>query len=300
MIKSIEINGFRGIRAGSLADLTPLVVLVGPNGSGKSTVLEAAMIVAAAKPGAAVNQCIGRRGNREPRWIFFGDTKSTTMSVVTDDVGRIAVEIRLHRGEALEAIRSLERPQTQPEPVLPLRLVDASVRDSTTPLHDLYTRAVELGYRQNVQDTICQVVSGARGIEILTEKNTPIIHIVFDGYSLPISLVGDGIQRVLRLALELASRASGTVLMEEPEVFQHPGAIRLTAKAIVAGTLRGIQTIITTHSLELVDALLDAASESLELVSLYRLQLEQGALRSHRLPGPEAAFARSEIEDDLR
>ena len=53
VIQSIEIKGFRGIREGSLTDLTPLVVLVGPNGSGKSTVLEAMLIGASPLTGDA-------------------------------------------------------------------------------------------------------------------------------------------------------------------------------------------------------------------------------------------------------
>ncbi len=46
MIRSVEIKNMRGIREGSLSDLTPLVVLVGPNGAGKSTVLDALLIAA--------------------------------------------------------------------------------------------------------------------------------------------------------------------------------------------------------------------------------------------------------------
>ena len=59
--------------------------------------------------------------------------------------------------------------------------------------------------------------------------------------------------------------------------------------------------MLTTHSLELIDALLAASSpEDLEKLSLYRLQLQAGVLKSSRLPGPEVAFARGQIEDDLR
>jgi predicted ATPase len=40
-VRSLHIEGFRGIREGTLDDLTPLVVLVVPNGSGKSTIPDA-------------------------------------------------------------------------------------------------------------------------------------------------------------------------------------------------------------------------------------------------------------------
>ena len=73
MIQSIEIKGFRGIREGSLADLTPLVVLVGPNGSGKSTVIEAMLIGASPLTGEALVQVMRRHeaGGSDPRWLLW-------------------------------------------------------------------------------------------------------------------------------------------------------------------------------------------------------------------------------------
>lgn len=50
MIHTVEIRGLRGIREGTLNQLTPLVVLVGPNACGKSTVLEALFMGASNTP----------------------------------------------------------------------------------------------------------------------------------------------------------------------------------------------------------------------------------------------------------
>ena len=64
---------------------------------------------------------------------------------------------------------------------------------------------------------------------------------------------------------------------------------------------REIQVVLTTHSLELIDALLaESTEQDLAQFSLYRLQLQDGNLKSSRLAGPEIAFARTTIEDDLR
>lgn len=41
MLKSVEIERFRGIREGRVEGLAPVTIFVGPNGSGKSTLLEA-------------------------------------------------------------------------------------------------------------------------------------------------------------------------------------------------------------------------------------------------------------------
>ncbi|MBI1918058.1 MAG: AAA family ATPase [Planctomycetes bacterium] len=58
MIQAVEIKGLRGIRSGSLTDLTPLVVLVGPNGSGKSTVIEGILIAASPTTAEAIVEVI--------------------------------------------------------------------------------------------------------------------------------------------------------------------------------------------------------------------------------------------------
>lgn len=250
MIKSIKIEGFRGIRTGMLEDLSPLSVLVGPNGSGKSTILEAALIAGSEHPSRAAKQSIARLDTRESRWLVF-DVALPAMVAVTTDVGdTVLVQVQISGdGFGVKHGACHLNGDDATNLALSLRLVDADVRDTKTPLHSLYTEAVELGHRDQVQEIVCEVIAGATGIEILTEGDRPVIYVVFETHRVPVSVVGDGIQRVLRLALELASLKSGTALMEQPEVFQHPGAIRLTAKAIVAAVRRDIQVILTTHSI---------------------------------------------------
>ena len=74
------------------------------------------------------------------------------------------------------------------------------------------------------------------------------------------------------------------------------------ARAICAAVARGIQVVLTTHSLELIDHLVieSRAREALDQLSVFRLQLTDGCLKSYRMPGEEVAFARNQIEDDLR
>src|SRR5207245_8301736 len=117
------------------------------------------------------------------------------------------------------------------------------------PLHDLFTRSVQLGRRSQAREIIKEILPAVSNVEILTENEAPILHVVFDDYSVPANLSGDGIQSLLRLSLELAASAGGAALLEEPEVHQHPGAIRRSARAILAAMRRGIQIILTTHSL---------------------------------------------------
>jgi predicted ATPase len=331
VIRSVEIRGLRGIREGKLTDLSPLVVLVGPNGSGKSTVIEGILIGASPVTAEGIVEVIRRHeaGGSGPRWLLWraGEREPTEIAVVTTSGLYRKCELQLKRGTpAHETLITFAIVQSgsplqsgfirgektkyrshHPSVFLPLQdvpevhLVEAYPAAFQRPLHELYTKAVQQGRRKEAVGIISEVFPGVSNVEILTEHGEPILHFVFADYSVPATLAGDGIQSLLRLSLELAASGGGVALLEEPEVHQHPAAIRRSARAILAAVRRDIQILLTTHSLELIDALLAESSEQdLARLSLYRLQLQDGTLKYSRLPGPDIAFARSEIEDDLR
>jgi hypothetical protein len=171
-----------------------------------------------------------------------------------------------------------------------------------TPLVRLYSESAIQGRREDVRELLGAIVPGLRNIEILVNHRLePVLHLVFADKSVPVELAGDGIRTVLRLGLELASRGPGLVLIEEPEVHQHPKALQQSARVMLASMRRGIQIVLATHSLELIDALLlEATQEDLPRLSTYRLKLDEGVLVSSRLDGDRMAFARGQIEEDLR
>jgi hypothetical protein len=63
-----------------------------------------------------------------------------------------------------------------------------------------------------------------------------------------------------------------------------------------------VQVALTTHNLDLIDTLVAEAKNpaEVEALTVYRLQLRDGLLASSRLPGPDVAFSRGQIEEDLR
>jgi predicted ATPase len=340
MIRSIEIKGLRGIREGRLDDLTPLVVLVGPNSSGKSTVIDALLIGANSAPAHAVGAVISRHGgvSEGTRWFFWrGDTTQDIAIIVTDvldqqerrrsSVLSMSVEnsdgrpsiwctIQNKIGDTLSSEDKVGVSFTNINPAnyfgnitgsrngTQIHLVESQSNKSQNLFVDLYSRVVEQGRKQAALSLLADVIPGLVNLEILIEKGIPILYVVFDAYtySLPVASSGDGIQSLLHFSLELSSRANGVVLLEEPEVHQHPGAIRQTARAIWAAVRRAIQVIISTHSLELIDLLLGEVQgqEELDKMSVYGLMLKDGCLRSSRTQGADIAFARTTIGDDLR
>jgi energy-coupling factor transporter ATP-binding protein EcfA2 len=307
------------------------VVLVGPNGSGKSTVLEGILIGASPTTADAIVEVIRRHegGGSGPRWLLWktGEGDFTQIRVTSDAGIDRRCQLRLNRARPEDDtliefrvdhdntrvadgyVRGVKNKfhSYQPGPFAPLpdvpevHLVEAYPTSFQRPLSDLYTKAVIGGRRTEALGIISAVLPTVHNVEILTECGEPILHLVFARHSVPASLAGDGIHSLLRLILELAAGGGGVALLEEPEVHQHPGAIRRSAQTVLAAVRRQVQVILTTHSLELIDAILgESSDEDLDRLSLYRLQLQEGHLKSSRLPGREIAFARTTIEDDLR
>lgn len=331
MIKSIEIKGFRGIQEGSLADLTPLVVLVGPNGSGKSTILEAMLVGASPLTGDALVQVMRRHesGGSDPRWLLWkaGDYGPSRIAVhaatgkervcnlelvrgMPAENTRIVYQVLDDAGTHTQSVDAVNRRYVSHgslgfRPFADLRevnLVEGYTTGFQRPLSDVYTVAVRNGKREEITDILAKVAPGMTSVEILTENSVPFVYLVYgkDG-AVPASLSGDGIQSLVRFSLELAASGGGVALLEEPEVHQHPAAIRQTARVIWAAIRRNIQVVLTTHSLEMIDSLLAASTaEDLEKLSLYSIVLQNGVLKYSRLTGPQVQFARSQIEDDLR
>jgi energy-coupling factor transporter ATP-binding protein EcfA2 len=334
VIRSVEIKSLRGIRTGKLTDVTPLVVLVGPNGSGKSTVLDALLIAANPRPPDAIGLAAERRErvalNASARWLLWkagqegpaeitvttdAGARECTFSIVglspnhTNIVGKIrdqdatgkTTETEIHMG--FQAGQGAGRYGFfAPLGDVPeVRFLDPNAASLRTPLHQLYTRAVEQGLRKDAIASIQTLVPGIEDIQILAEGDMPVVYLIFTGYAVPAALAGDGIRLLLHLTFELATRPGGLVLMEEPEAHLHPGAIRQCARAILAAVRRGVQIVLSTHSLELIDALVSECSDQdLQQFSVYGLRLEEGILKSYCSPGPDVAFARTQIQEDLR
>jgi len=92
--------------------------------------------------------------------------------------------------------------------------------------------------------------------------------------------------------------------MEEPELHTHPSLMRVVVNSILNSYReRGNQVFLSTHSLELIEMLLEQA-EKLELkdqdLKIYRVTLENGVLHSEEYTLSEALNALRKLEWDLR
>jgi predicted ATPase len=183
---------------------------------------------------------------------------------------------------------------------LAVRLVDPG---RPSELHRAYSEAIRQGRREDVHTILRAVVDGFSALDILSEDdNTPAVYIVpHQGGAVPVALSGDGVYALAQMAVELAASPGGLVLVEEPEAYQHPAALVQTARVLLATMRRGVQLVITTHSLELIDAIVrESTNDDLSRTALFTLRLEGGVLASPRIEGKDIALARSDVEMDLR
>ena len=120
---------------------------------------------------------------------------------------------------------------------------------------------------------------------------------------IPAYLLGDGAKRLIEIAAMVFAKAEETVLLEEPETFQHPRYMREIAKMIGTFAARGAQYVLTTHSIELIDALLDdveARGDAAPSLAVHRTKLVDGELRVTSLDAATARRLRHDLLEDLR
>lgn len=123
--------------------------------------------------------------------------------------------------------------------------------------------------------------------------------------NMPLSTFGDGIKKVLVLANAIARAAGGVLLIDEIETAIHKKYYDDIFRFIVkACKTFGVQTFITTHSLEAIDGLLatqdyeeQTAEDNISVVTLKR---EDNNTYSRVLSGREVAFNREAFGFEVR
>jgi predicted DNA-binding protein with PD1-like motif len=311
VIRKIELHNFRGVLDGAVELATPLTLLVGPNGSGKSSVLDAILLASNESHHRGMESITERRHSdgREERWTVHGGEGHAQIRLTTDILTR---EVTVTAGMGRVSIDSaskgfLRKLFTQPIPSSdkfelpsPVHLVEPYMSAKSS-LADTYTLAAEQGRRAEVEALVAELVPDVKHVEIMSRGGKATVYLTYADASRPAALAGDGVQLLLKMGLELASLSGGVALLEEPETHLHPAAIGIAAKTSLVAMRRGVQIIATTHSIDMIDAIVAGATASdLNKLSLCRLRLTDGQLACSCLSGPDVAFSRSDIQDDLR
>ncbi len=184
-------------------------------------------------------------------------------------------------------------------------IVTPTSHRSETNQFRLLSRASFSNFKTDVINLLRQVDSGIVDIEILLSPdsissrfNTYIQHEKF-GLA-PLSTFGDGVRRLLHIALKLASVKGGILLIDELEVTIHTEALQDSFKWLVRWCKElDVQLFATTHSLEAVDSLLYVTESELDLV-LYRLEPKESHTRVVRHDWNRLKLLREELGQEIR
>ena len=116
----------------------------------------------------------------------------------------------------------------------------------------------------------------------------------------PLSTFGDGVRRLLHIALQLAAAKGGILMIDEIESTIHTEALQNSFRLLIKWCNQmDIQLFATTHSLEAVDALIAGTTIESGLV-LYRIEPKSGQTRVIRHPWDRLKRLREDLGQEVR
>lgn len=86
----------------------------------------------------------------------------------------------------------------------------------------------------------------------------------------PLNEQGDGMRSFMGIMLSLVTAQFPLVLIDEPEAFLHPPQARLLGHRLASDVPEGTQVVVATHSLDVLQGLLDAADARVTVARLRR------------------------------
>ncbi|MDB9456755.1 AAA family ATPase [Dolichospermum circinale] len=191
------------------------------------------------------------------------------------------------------------------EPSLKTSVVTPSSHRSEVGQFRLLSEATFQNFKADVIKLLKQIDNNISDIEILLPPESISsrfnIYIQHEKLGLaPVSTFGDGIRRLLHIALKLASVKGGILLIDELESTIHTEALQNSFQWLVKWcTEMDVQLFATTHSLEAVDALLEVTESDSDLV-LYRLEPKEEKTKVVRHDGHRLRRLREELGQEVR
>jgi AAA15 family ATPase/GTPase len=199
----------------------------------------------------------------------------------------------------------LSRPYRKRDPRLNTSVVTPSSHRSEVGQFRLLSEATFQNFKADVIQLLKQIDNNISDIEILLPPESISsrfnIYIQHEKLGLaPVSTFGDGIRRLLHIALKLASVKGGILLIDELESTIHTEALQNSFRWLVKWcTEMDVQLFATTHSLEAVDALLEVTESDSDLV-LYRLEPKEEKTKVVRHDGHRLRRLREELGQEVR
>lgn len=290
-LPDLTIEGFRGFEHFHFPKLARVNLLVGPNNAGKTTVLEAVEILAASHP-IAVFQGLKRRGEMRSdgehfeidyHALFHGlalrigsrielsarGSNPFVCKVVTPETQFFGGQKPALSGD-LEFTTQGEEPfQFRPEDTglagsrvqgtlqsKPLR--EPVFLDAARQPNDLAKDSARIARLPEEERRVEQALKiiAPKVVDLRFSDDRPFVGIEGQETRFPLSSMGDGMTRLLAIALKLASSADNVLLIDEIDTGLYYRTLPKVWKLVIETARRlDVQVFATTHSRDCVDAL---------------------------------------------
>ncbi|NDV27421.1 ATP/GTP-binding protein [Desulfovibrio sp. JC010] len=134
----------------------------------------------------------------------------------------------------------------------------------------LYSQTHKLGMRNDLIGLLQKFDPYIKDLMILGEGFTSTLHIEHEKTgTAPIMTFGDGLRRVLFIAMQMIAAKDGVCILDEIDNSIHTSVLKETAAWIVkAANKLNVQIFASTHSLEAVDAFIGTTDEELAVYKL--------------------------------
>ncbi|MEG1287573.1 MAG: AAA family ATPase, partial [Clostridium sp.] len=118
---------------------------------------------------------------------------------------------------------------------------------------------------------------------------------------MPLSSFGDGVKKVITLAAALVSARNGILLIDEIETAIYKDMIKEVFDWFVKACREyKVQLICTTHSLEVIDSMIEGIGNNLDDLACFRIETIDDYAYTTRFSGSKLKDIRTILGQDVR
>lgn len=195
----------------------------------------------------------------------------------------------------------LPKPKT---PVLPAQIVNSSSHhyDLDSALSRGWSEVINTETQSATLALLQFFDKDIEDVDIVTIADEPVVSVKHKKLGrAPLSIFGDGLRHVFTLAGAVVAVKGGLLLVDELETAIHTDILNKTFNWLIKACIQNnVQLFATTHSLETVDAVINASRDkTIDLVA-YRLELYKGQKTVTRLDKPLLTRLRANLGMEVR
>lgn len=213
----------------------------------------------------------------------------------------VAETLAFYENRDTPPVRLSKRP-IQEIPTLPTQFVNPFSHRSSALLPSLWSEVVEADLKTETVDLLRFFDPGIQEVDIILptarRQDISVKHAKLG--RAPLSTFGDGLRRVFTLATTIPRVKGGLLLVDELETAIHTRALEKTFDWLIKACIHNnVQLFATTHSLEALDAVIEVARDSADLV-VYRLQQDKEQTNANRFDKDMIIRLREELGQEVR